>query len=84
MSTLNIQNSNIIIRFFLLIFSKIFCLTNAYCLVVRYVDKQIYCLDQGFSNCGSGSHVGSRNKLAFCTFEIGFYNKYVTNFVRES
>ena len=72
MATINIQLTVTLLLDFLLIFSKLFRLTNEYCLVVLYVDKQVYCLDQGFLKCGSGPHVGSRNKLAFCAFKIGF------------
>ena len=39
------RNKSINSRFFLAC-SEIFYPTNAYCLVVRYVDKQIYFLDQ--------------------------------------
>ena len=43
---------------FLLTFSKIFCLTNGYCLVVRYADKPVYCLGQCFSKWSIGTSNG--------------------------
>ena len=44
-----LEKVNIIILDFLLTFFKIFCVTNAYFSVLRYVDEHVYCLDQCFS-----------------------------------
>ena len=50
---------NILILDFLLTFPEIFRLSYAYGLVVRYVDEQVYCLDQSFFKLSIGTSKGS-------------------------
>ena len=54
---------------FLLTFFEIFRLTNAYCLVVRYMDEQIYYLDQ----CSSKWSIGtSKGQMGLDEYTLGF------------